>query len=110
MGFVVLALVIVTGIGLTMALAITSSHRARSAADLAALAGAAAYAEDADACSAARETASSNGGTVTACELHGDPVSFVIVVHVRVAGIDGVFRSLAEFTAKAEAGHLEPGA
>ena len=43
------------------------AHSARSVADLAALAGARALADGADACAAARVTATSNGATLTGC-------------------------------------------
>ena len=57
-------------------------HRARSAADLAALSGAAAYARGQDACHEARRTAQENGGTATHCDRVGDPADFVVTVRV----------------------------
>ena len=59
-------------------------HRARSAADLAALSGAAAYAQGKDACQEARRTARRNGATATRCAQVGDPVDFVVTVRVVV--------------------------
>ncbi|MDO5285909.1 MAG: hypothetical protein Q4G45_03695 [Actinomycetia bacterium] len=55
-------------------------HRARSAADLAALAGAVAYAGGRDACAAADQSARTNHGQVTACRVEGSPASFVLTL------------------------------
>ena len=63
---------------------LVSHHRARSAADLAALSGAAAYARGDDPCDQARRTARRNGARVTRCEQVGDPVDFVVTVRVVV--------------------------
>jgi len=63
---------------------LVSHHQARSAADLAALSGAAAYASGADACDQARRTARRNGATATRCDQVGDPVDFVVTVRVVV--------------------------
>jgi secretion/DNA translocation related TadE-like protein len=63
---------------------LVSHHRARSAADLAALSGAAAYARGADACDHARQSARRNGAQVTRCDRVGDPVDFVVTVRVVV--------------------------
>src|SRR5829696_7617326 len=63
--------------------AVVVAHReAQAAADLAALAGAAAAARGEDACQAARALALLNAGTVVACALDGDTVT----VEVRVPG------------------------
>ena len=63
---------------------LVSHHRARSAADLAALSGAAAYAPGEDPCDQARRTARGNGARVTRCDQVGDPVDFVVTVRVVV--------------------------
>ena len=63
---------------------LVSHHRARSAADLAALSGAAAYAQGEDACDQARQTARRNGARVIRCDQVGDPVDFVVTVRVVV--------------------------
>lgn len=60
-------------------------ERARGAADLAALAGARAQGENADACAAARSSAGLNGVEVTSCRVTGDEVEFVVSVEVRAA-------------------------
>ena len=61
-----------------------SHHRARSAADLAALSGAAAYAQGKDSCDQARRTAHDNGARVTRCAQVGDQFDFVVTVRVAV--------------------------
>jgi len=63
---------------------LVSHHRARSAADLAALSGAAAYARGEDPCDEARHSARRNGAQVTRCDRVGDPVDFVVTVRVVV--------------------------
>jgi secretion/DNA translocation related TadE-like protein len=63
---------------------LVSHHRARTAADLAALSGAAAYARGEDACDQARHTADRNGARVTRCDQVGDRVDFVVTVRVVV--------------------------
>ncbi|WJY67143.1 Rv3654c family TadE-like protein [Corynebacterium auris] len=62
---VVSLMLVVVGAGAQVA----SSHRARNAADLAAVAGATAFYEGADACGAAAMTAELNGARVDSCEL-----------------------------------------
>ncbi len=57
-------------------------HRARAAADLSALSGAAAYQQGRDACAQARQTARRNGVRVDRCELVGDAIDFVVTVRV----------------------------
>jgi secretion/DNA translocation related TadE-like protein len=64
---------------------LASHHQARSAADLAALSGAAAYAKGEDACAQARRIARQNGGRATRCNQVGDEVDFVVTVRVVVA-------------------------
>ena len=63
---------------------LASHHQARSAADMAALSGAAAYARSEDACDQARRTARQNGARATRCDLVGDEVEFVVTVRVVV--------------------------
>jgi secretion/DNA translocation related TadE-like protein len=64
---------------------LVSHHRARAAADLAALSGAAAHVRGEDACDQARRTARQNGSLATRCERVGDEVDFVVTVRVVVA-------------------------
>jgi secretion/DNA translocation related TadE-like protein len=61
---------------------LTAVHRARSAADLAALSGAAAVSAGGDACDQARRTARSNTTVVVACDRVGDQIDFVVTVRV----------------------------
>lgn len=63
---------------------LVAHHRARSAADLAALSGAAAYARGAEACDQAKATARQNGARVTRCDRVGDEVDHVVTVRVVV--------------------------
>ena len=60
-------------------------HRARAAADLAALSAASAFEQGADGCAQARRTAAGNGAQVVGCELVGDIVDFVFTVKVSLA-------------------------
>jgi secretion/DNA translocation related TadE-like protein len=63
---------------------VLASHRARIAADLAALAAATSEVRGGDACSAARINAQGNGAEVTGCRVTGDTSSFVVAVTVTV--------------------------
>ena len=79
-------------------------HRARAAADLAALSGAVAYQQGRDGCAEARRLASVNGAGLAACEDVGDQVDFVITVRVTVGvglNVPGLPRTIA---AEAHAG------
>ena len=59
-------------------------HRARAAADLAALSGAAAFTAGGDSCAEARRTAGLNGARVTRCGRVGDDIDFVVTVRAVV--------------------------
>jgi secretion/DNA translocation related TadE-like protein len=59
-------------------------HRARLAADLAALSGAAAYVRGQDACDEAREIARRNGAKLISCTRVGDDLDFVVTVRTAV--------------------------
>ena len=59
-------------------------HRARAAADLAALSGAAAFSVGGDACAEARRTAKLNGARVARCGQVGDHIDFVVTVRAVV--------------------------
>jgi len=61
---------------------VLAGHRARSAADLAALAAATAEVGGGDACSAARVNARTNGAAVVTCRISGEASSFVAAVTV----------------------------
>lgn len=89
------ALLVVAALGGLLVLAGTAravGERVRGAADLAALAGARAQGENADACAAARVSAELNGAEVTACRVAGDEVEFVVTVEargaLRLAGVE----------------------
>ena len=77
-------LVMAATVAVLVAMAVLAGHRARAAADLAALAGATAAAGGLDACRTAQAVAEANGATVTACDLAGTPASFVVSVTVAV--------------------------
>jgi secretion/DNA translocation related TadE-like protein len=59
-------------------------HRARAAADLAALSGAAAYVRGQDACDQARQIARKNGAKLISCIRVGDDLDFVVTVRTAV--------------------------
>jgi secretion/DNA translocation related TadE-like protein len=59
-------------------------HRARAAADLSALSGAAAFQAGRDACAQARQTSRQNGARVDHCDVVGDAIDFVVTVRVSV--------------------------
>ena len=60
-------------------------HRARAAADLAALSGAVAYQQGRNGCVEARRLAAANGARLADCGQVGDQVDFVITVRAAVA-------------------------
>jgi secretion/DNA translocation related TadE-like protein len=59
-------------------------HRARAAADLSALSGAAAFQQGREPCTQAGLTARQNGAQVARCNQVGDAVDFVVTVRVSV--------------------------
>ena len=63
---------------------LVAGHRAHGAADLAALSGAAAYAEGRDPCRAAERLARANDARVVRCDRVGDDVDYVVSVTVEV--------------------------
>jgi secretion/DNA translocation related TadE-like protein len=62
-----------------------AAHRARGAADLAALSGATAATQGGDACDAARRNARAHLARVASCERVGDQIDFVVSVTASVA-------------------------
>jgi len=85
--------------------AVVARHRATSAADLAALAGAVRAVQGADACGAAARLAAANAADLTACTASADAVVDVEVsVPVRLGRL-GVLSA----TARARAGPVPPG-
>lgn len=91
---------LLVGCALAVVVAAFADHRrAQAAADLAALAGAAALADGADGCAAAAEIAHANGAEATACTID----QAVVTVDVAVAGPDWLGWA-ADLTARARAG------
>jgi secretion/DNA translocation related TadE-like protein len=85
---------------------LAAHHRARGAADLAALSGAAAYQQGHDPCRQARRTAHANGAAVQKCDQVGDQIDFVVTVRVAVPvrlRVPGLPRTA---TAEADAGPM----
>lgn len=84
----VVGLMAVVGVVATMAMVAAAylvvGHRAHGAADLAALSGAAAYAEGRPPCPAAARMARANDARVTRCDRVGDEVDYVVSVTVEV--------------------------
>lgn len=81
--FAVAAVLALTLAVLLIARAVVAGHAARSAADLAALAGAHAVREGGDACGTAAGIASANGAVTPVCTIDGDDV--VVRTEVRVS-------------------------
>jgi len=81
-----IALVLVTAatVAVLVVAVILASHRARAAADLAALAAATAEVGGSNVCTAARASARTNGADLTSCVLTGTTASFVVMVSVTV--------------------------
>jgi secretion/DNA translocation related TadE-like protein len=85
---------------------LVAHHQARSAADLAAVSGAAAYTRGADACDQARRISQQNGAKLTSCTRVGDEIEFVVTVRTTVpvrAGMPGLPRNVE---AEAHAGRV----
>lgn len=81
----VLAVVGVVAMAAMVAAAyLVAGHRAHGAADLAALSGAAAYAEGRSPCPAAAQLARANDARLTRCDRVGDDVDYVVSVTVEV--------------------------
>jgi secretion/DNA translocation related TadE-like protein len=77
-------LVLLTSVALLVAGYETAQHRARGAADLSAVSGAAAFASGRDACDEAGRTARDNGASLLSCSTAGDFVDYVVSVRVSV--------------------------
>jgi secretion/DNA translocation related TadE-like protein len=78
-------MVVLTGVALLVAGYELAQHRARGAADLAAVSGAAAHAGGHDACAQAARTAADNHVTVLRCGVVGDAVEYVVSVRVALS-------------------------
>jgi secretion/DNA translocation related TadE-like protein len=79
-----LVLVMAATVAVTVTAIVLAAHRARTSADLAALAAAAAEVSGLDPCDAARANARANRARVTMCRLQGDASSFVVSVTAAV--------------------------
>ena len=79
-------------------------HRARAAADLSALSGAAAFQQSRDACVEVRQTARQNGARVEYCDVVGDAIDFVVTVRVSVATHTRIPQLPRKVAAEAHAG------
>ena len=85
-----MALIVLTGLAAQMGAALLARHRAEVAADLGALAGAAAVvAEQRSACARAAEVVTANGGTVAGCSLEGADVLVTVTVAVHLGPLAG---------------------
>lgn len=99
---VILLLAFLTG-GLVLAGALNArGQQVRGAADLAALAGAHAQTDNADACAAAGESARANDVEVVGCRVVGDEVEYVVSVAVRAHVVVGPWHD--QLRAEAHAG------
>lgn len=78
----VVVLLVLTAVALVVASYIGVAHRARAAADLAAISGAAAHLDGADACAVAHDYAERNHTTAIECAVAGDSIDFVVTVTV----------------------------
>jgi secretion/DNA translocation related TadE-like protein len=81
----VLTVVVMLGLVATVIAGyLVAGHRARSAADLAALSGAVASGDGGDGCPKARSVAKANGAHVVSCDHVGDALDYVVTVRVEV--------------------------
>jgi len=77
-------LVLLMGAAMLVAGFAVAHHRARAAADLAAVSGAMVFAQGGDACRQARRSAQDNGASVRSCEQVGDQIDYVVTVRVAI--------------------------
>ena len=84
-------------------------HRARAAADLSALSGAAAFQQGREPCAQAALTARQNGARVTRCNQVGDAVDFVVTVRVSVVVGTRIPHMPRTVAAEAHAGPVHDG-
>lgn len=103
----VMVLLVVTGVAVHVGAAVLARERAETAADLAALAGAAQLLRGTEvACAAAGVVARSNGAEVTGCRVDGLDLLVEVNVEVEVAVGGGVGGPVA---GRARAGPVTPG-
>ena len=101
--------VALNGAALVMAGYAVGYHRARAAADLSALSGAAAFQQGSEPCAQAALTAKQNGARVVRCSQVGDAVDFVVTVRVSVVAGTGIPRMPSTVAAEAHAGPVHDG-
>ncbi|MFZ1116389.1 MAG: Rv3654c family TadE-like protein [Propionibacteriaceae bacterium] len=82
-------------------------HRARAAADLSALSGAAAYQAGREACAQAGRIARQNGARLDDCDVVGDAIDFVVTVRVSVLARTRIPHLPHAVAAKAHAGPVQ---
>lgn len=82
-------------------------HRARAAADLSALSGAAAFQGGREACAQAARTAQQNGARLDRCDVVGDAIDFVVTVRVSVLARTRIPHLPRAVTAQAHAGPVQ---
>jgi secretion/DNA translocation related TadE-like protein len=82
-------------------------HRARAAADLSALSGAAAFQDGRDPCAQAALTARFNGARVDRCSQVGDALGFVVTVRVSVVARARIPQMPRTVAAEAHAGPVQ---
>jgi secretion/DNA translocation related TadE-like protein len=82
-------------------------HRARAAADLSALSGAAAFQQGREPCAQAALTARQNGARVDRCSQMGDAVDFVVTVRVSVVARTRIPNMPRTVGAEAHAGPVD---
>jgi secretion/DNA translocation related TadE-like protein len=102
----ILIVAVVAAVCLCLVGWIGADHRARAAADLAALAGADAYAAGTDACSSATQVADVNHATLTDCSVETNSIDFIVKVSVQVPAHPDLPGGPQSFTQTAYAGSV----
>ncbi|NNG20905.1 TadE-like protein [Naumannella sp. ID2617S] len=103
---VVLVVLVLAGAGSLIAGYAVSAHRARGAADLAAVSAAGRHSSGGEGCPAARRVAEAHGASVRRCTEVGDRIDFVISVEVAVPVRAPAPGLPTEAVARAHAGRL----
>jgi secretion/DNA translocation related TadE-like protein len=101
--------VALSGAALVIAGYAVGYHRARAAADLSALSGAAAFQQGREPCAQAALTARQNGARVIRCSQVGDAVDFVVTVRVSVVAATRIPHMPRMIAAEAHAGPVHDG-
>ena len=101
--------VALSGAALVIAGYAAGYHRARAAADLSALSGAAAFQQGREPCAQAALTARQNGARAVRCSQVGDAVDFVVTVRVSVVAATRIPHVPRTIAAEAHAGPVHHG-